>query len=90
MDNSKIYLEIAHKFSFKNMNYLRNDSICGCFYCLEIFTPKEIKEVIEESDGKETALCPYCGIDAVIGKFSGFPITKQLLSEMNKRYFGRN
>lgn len=56
MDNSKIYLEIAHKFSFKNMNYLRNDSICGCFYCLEIFTPKEIKEVIEESDGIDDIL----------------------------------
>ena len=35
----------------------------GCFYALEIFPPAEITEW---TDDGLTALCPRCGIDAVI------------------------
>jgi hypothetical protein len=34
-----------------------------------------------------TADCPRCGIDAVIGSASGFPITSEFLSSMNGRWF---
>jgi hypothetical protein len=44
---------------------------------------------IEEwTDAADTALCPHCGIDAVIGDASGFPITKEFLSEMCQAWFG--
>ena len=36
----------AHKFSSNHMQNLKKDNICGCFYCLSIFSPKEIKEWI--------------------------------------------
>ncbi len=81
------YLSRAHKASFKNMDALRNDTLCGCFRCLEIFSPKEIKETVEEKDGKETALCPYCETDSVIGKATGFPITRAFLAKMCSKYF---
>jgi acetone carboxylase gamma subunit len=35
-----------------------------------------------------TALCPYCGIDSVIGDKSGFPITKEFLEKMYQHWFG--
>lgn len=87
MNYSDNYLTRAHKASFKNMDELRNDTLCGCFYCMKIFSPKEIKETVEENDRKETALCPYCEIDSVIGKSTGFPITKSFLSVMCSKYF---
>lgn len=75
----------AHDYCTNNRKYLRNDSVCGCFYCLSIFSPTEITDWLDESDG--TVLCPRCGIDAVIGESSGYPITKGFLEEMQKYWF---
>jgi hypothetical protein len=75
----------AHKFSSNHKRDLQQDSICGCFYCLSIFAPEEITEWIEDEAG--TAVCPYCGIDAVIGKSSGFPITEAFLQQMHDYWF---
>ena len=80
----------AHRFSCNHKPELEKDEICGCFYCLEIFNPKEITEWIivnNNADRRGTALCPYCGIDSVIGASSGYPITKSFLREMKKMWF---
>ncbi|MBE6683509.1 MAG: cytoplasmic protein [Ruminococcaceae bacterium] len=74
----------AHEFCTNNKKMLKNDTICGCFYCLEIFKPNEITQWI---DSDSTALCPYCNIDAVIGNSSGYPITKEFLKEMKRHWF---
>ena len=61
------------------------DTLCGCFHCLKIFSPSEITSWLEEGSG--TAICPYCGIDAVIGESAGHPITAAFLKKMNKHFF---
>jgi hypothetical protein len=76
---------LAHKFCGNHKHELEQDEICGCFYCMEIFSPREINFWIDDTSG--TAVCPYCGIDSVIGKSSGFPITKEFLTKMNKYWF---
>ncbi len=75
----------AHKFSTNHKAELINDKKCGCFYCLEIFEPNEIIQWLKDSG--ETALCPFCGIDAVIGESSGYPVTKDFLKEMQEYWF---
>lgn len=75
----------AHEFSSNNRQPLLNDKICGCFNCLNIFSPKDIKEWLPEQSG--TAICPYCGIDAIIGEYSGYPITKDFLKKMQRYWF---
>jgi len=75
----------AHRYSSNHKQQLLQDKVCGCFYCLEIFSPSEIGEWVPDSG--ETAICPYCGIDSVIGESSGYPITKEFLSAMNKVWF---
>lgn len=75
----------AHKFSSNHKQQLLSDKKCGCFYCLKIFDPKEITNWIEDEDG--TAICPYCGIDSVIGESSGYPITEEFLAKMQKHWF---
>ena len=47
----KEYLVEAHRFCINNEPRLRGDSKCGCFSCISIFHPQEIKEWI---DGNET------------------------------------
>lgn len=77
-------LKQAHRFSSKNRKSLEDSSLCGCFYCLKIFSPAVIEEWW---DNEETAVCPYCGIDSVIGDNSDFHITKEFLQEMHEAWF---
>ena len=76
----------AHTHSINHRKNIELDSTCGCFFCLEIFHPKEIVEWIQDRLD-ETALCPYCDIDSVIGESSGYPITKEFLTAMRKHWF---
>ena len=75
----------AHAFSSNNMPMLKKDKKCGCFYCLKIFDPIAIIDWQPDKEG--TAVCPYCGIDSIIGESSGYPITKEFLKEMNNHWF---
>jgi len=81
----------AHEYSSNNRASLKKDNLCGCFYCLKIFNPNEITEwtdwTDEDEESGETALCPYCDIDSVIGKSSGYPITEEFLGAMKKHWF---
>lgn len=82
-------LEKAHRYSSNNKPDLQHDKICGCFCCLEIFDPKKVEYMQADNDCDRlgTAVCPYCGVDSVIGESSGFPITKEFLQEMQKKWF---
>ncbi len=59
--------------------------VCGCFYCLETYPPADIAEWVDRGT---TALCPRCGIDAVIGSASGIPLSEDFLALMRARWFG--
>ena len=80
----------AHSRSSNHMEKLKRDKVCGCYCCLAIFPPEEIKEWIVADnpvDRLGTAICPYCEVDSVISESSGMPITKEFLREMNKIFF---
>ena len=74
----------AHKGSLKNREQVIASDSCGCFYCLKIFRPAEIKEW---TDNEETALCPNCGIDSVLCSRSGVPIRSEFLFRMRQHWF---
>ena len=79
-------LKNAHKFCTNHREALSRDTICGCFHCLRIYSPSEITKWLCDNTG--TALCPHCGVDAVLGESSGYPITKEFLTEMHAAWFG--
>ncbi len=57
----------AHTLNHSHRPILEASAKCGCYYCCIIFTPKEINEWINERvQGQQTALYPFCSIDAVI------------------------
>lgn len=76
----------AHEYSSNHRSSIMEDKLCGCFYCLKIFLPPEISEWAKDARDK-TAICPYCGIDSVIGESSGFPITVNFLKKMHDYWF---
>ena len=53
---------------------------------MSIYPPSEIVDWIDDREAM-TADCPRCGIDAVIGSASGFPITLEFLNLMNVHWF---
>ncbi|MBT9138944.1 MAG: hypothetical protein DDT31_01524 [Syntrophomonadaceae bacterium] len=78
----------AHKFSSKHRGSILKSKNCGCFYCLQIFSPGEITDWCDEDENMvgQTAICPKCGIDSLIGDFD-LNFDKQFLTEMNKHWF---
>lgn len=72
-------LAAAAALTKHNRDSLKNDKTCGCTACLAIFDPAEITDW-----NGDTAVCPYCGSEAVIGEGSGCPITADTLAELNK------
>lgn len=81
------YADKAYGHSINNEEELNNSNKCGCFYCLRIYNPKEIKEWVEEKSGTKTALCPYCDIDAVIAESSDYELCEELLEYMYNIWF---
>ena len=74
-----------------NRRELLASSRCGCYCCLRIFCTSEI---INWCDGGatgegETALCPYCGVDAVIAESSGLPLNIHSLETLNRIWFSK-
>ncbi len=80
---TKVSLAALHKKSRRNRSWLKQSRICGCFYCFNEFPSDRIVEWI---DDEETALCPYCGIDAVLG-FDSEAADQELLHDMHDRWF---
>jgi hypothetical protein len=81
--SEKDYIK-AHKYAYSNRAELLASDICACFYCLKAFKPEAI---IEWTKGDDSAICPYCHIDSVIGSACGIPLTKRLLKNMQTHWF---
>ena len=81
-------LNAFYTLSIRNEESIRKSNLCGCFHCISIFPVADVKlsEMMVEKDGFKTAICPICGIDAVLGDAS-VEITAELLEEMNEHYF---
>ena len=73
----------AHQYSSLHRNTILRSKQCGCFYCLKIFFSKEI---VEWCDNEQTALCPYCGVDSLIGDVD-INFDKDFLKQMHKLWF---
>ena len=78
--------EKAHIHAANNRSEVIRSTNCGCFYCGEIFAPSEVKKW---ADNLNTAICPRCNVDAVIGDRSGYVFSKEFLSGMYDRWFDK-
>ena len=83
-------LTAAHKHCILNYDEIISSKVCGCFYCLKIYSPDKVPHWLNENKTavtcQYTALC-FCGNDAVIGSQSGYPISKKFLTDMHHRWF---
>ncbi|MCX5745998.1 MAG: cytoplasmic protein [Proteobacteria bacterium] len=80
--DSQICLD-AHKHASQHRVELEASARCGCFFCFRTFPPSSIKSWI---DGSQTALCPACGVDSVIGNQS-LRLDDAFLRKMHQQFF---
>ena len=76
----------AHDACYINRKDILLSDLCGCCYCVQVYAPTEITEWV---DKKQTALCPKCGIDAVLPYWSNSSFMHRFLKRMNTHWFSR-
>ncbi|ABD54412.1 hypothetical protein [Jannaschia sp. CCS1] len=76
----------AHKHCIRHRPEVEASNSVGCFSCLAIYQPDLIVDWVADTP-TETAICPHCGIDSVIGDASGHPVTPDFLGKMNAHWF---
>lgn len=84
-------LESIHRASTGHRETLATTSRAGCFHCGSIFSPTEIHKWTDKPAAggpSTTALCPYCGIDAVLPEAASIAIAPALLGAMREYWFG--
>lgn len=74
----------THKHTSPNRKETDRSDICYCICCKTRFYSSEIAE---HTDMGDTAICPYCNCDTVIGNASGIKMTDELLKKLNEKYF---
>ena len=79
--------ETYRKHAVDNEIEIVQSKMCGCFFCRSIFSAREVNDWYSDERGM-SALCPECGMDAVIGDASGITIDKPLLKQMNLLFYG--
>ena len=76
----------AHKHASQHRVEIEASTRCGCFFCFRTFPPLSIKAWI---DARQTALCPGCGVDSVLGNASPHRIDDAFLPRMHGQFFAR-
>ena len=88
----------AHPHASNHREEIEASSLCGCFNCLQMFPPADIIawtgcdgadfSDLDSIQG-QTALCPHCGSESILGNASGYPVTIDFLQRMNQAWMQR-
>lgn len=81
--DSDLY-QAAHKHSSHHRAEIEASARCGCFFCFRTFASADIKTW---TDSNQTALCPGCGVDSVIGSASKHRLDDTFLRRMHTHFF---
>ena len=103
MSNSSMSIAEVVARSYLNRKEVENSEKCGCFGCLSIFLPSDIALWSDSEDPRDddpgslrsdserfrgnTAICPNCESDSVIGSASGYEISEPSLRVLQAHWF---
>lgn len=71
-------------YSMKNKKFIEESESCGCYHCTQSFSKNEISQW---TDNGQTALCPHCGVDSVLGQTCGIELEKENLQFIHNYWF---
>ena len=88
----------AYRHTLNNWVELGDSAVCGCCNCMQIFpvsdivawTGLDLSRIDDPAAvAEQTALCPRCGSEALIGDKSGIALNARFLTEMNDAWYQR-
>lgn len=80
-------IRMIPKLAMHNKINLKQAKDCVCYYCFKNFDFENIKEWVDNND---TAICPFCSVDAVIPVYEKKDKEIMFLSKVHKYWFGDN
>ncbi len=73
----------SHTHSTSNKVEIGKSQTCACFCCLKTYPSEKVSEWADD----DSAICPHCGVDSVIGDASGLELSPEFLEGMNLYWF---
>ncbi len=74
------------ELAFNNRHLLGQSDLCGCFYCLSLFSYQDITKWKNDTYD-QTAICPFCGMETVIPSNNNYKLTVNFLRKLYNFYF---
>ena len=81
--HSALYVA-AREHASRHRPELEASDRCGCFSCFRTFATTTIRAWV---DNNQTALCPHCGLDSVLGSASPYQLSDAFLRRMHQHHF---
>ena len=82
--DQKMQLQKLHTYCSHNRNNIMLADKCYCFHCKMAMDHEEIVDYI---DNGQTALCPKCGIDAIIPDSIDESLDDEIIAQMHEYWF---
>lgn len=73
-----------------NDREILNSDTCSCLFCRQTYSARTVSDWSNNEDGTLNAICPICGMEAVVGDKKEGRISHEDLKELNLRFFGEN
>lgn len=79
----------AQQHAQRNRGEIEDSDRCACFHCGAAFRPTAIVGWVRNDARREhdTARCPSCGFDAVLGSASGLRLTPEFLGRARRQWY---
>ena len=81
-------VELQKRTHNNEIEILRSKT-CSCLFCRQTYDARKVNDWINDERGM-SAICPECGMDAVVGDNGGEPLDKTTLKEANLAYYGED
>ncbi len=82
------FLDIQNRTHDNEVQILHSKT-CSCLFCRQTYDARLVHDWVNDEQGI-SAICPECGMDAVVGDNNGEPMDKALLKELNLAFYGED
>ena len=83
-------MESYYSRTHGNDREILNSDTCSCLFCRQTYSARDVSDWVSNDDGSLNAICPICGMEAVVGDKKKDRISHEDLKQLNLRFFGKN
>lgn len=77
-----------YKHTKNNELDILQSKTCSCLFCQQNYSARKVSEWNTDKNNQMSAVCPECGMDAVVGDASGYVLDDDDIETLHKTYFG--